>query len=107
MFRPSSGSDAGKTVVVVSDASPIRALHHLGLLHLCSTLYGRVIVPEAVRQELLRPTATCPALDVGDFTGFDVRSARSKPDALGVPADLDAGETEAITLALELVLTCC
>lgn len=89
-------------VVVVSDTSPIRALHHLGLLHLCRDLYQSVIVPEAVRQELRRPTATCLPLEITEHAGFEVRTPRSTPADLGVPSDLDAGETEAITLAIEL-----
>src|SRR2546430_1607578 len=36
------------------------------------------------------------------YAGFEVRVPRSTPGDLGVPADLDAGETEAITLAIEL-----
>jgi predicted nucleic acid-binding protein len=89
-------------VIVISDASPIRALHCLGLLSLCRDLYGSVIVPEAVRQELLQPTSTCPALNIRDYSDFDVRKPRSKSVDLGVPSDLDVGETEAITLAIEL-----
>ena len=89
-------------VVVVSDSSPIRALCHLGLLSLCRDLYGSVIVPEAVRQELRQPTMTCSALEITDYSGFEVRTPRSKPVDLGVPSDLDPGETEAITLAIEL-----
>jgi predicted nucleic acid-binding protein len=89
-------------VVVVSDSSPIRALHHLGLLSICRTLYGTVVVPEAVRGELRHPTATCPSLEITDHAGFEVRIPRSKPADLGVPFDLDPGETEAIVLALEM-----
>ncbi len=89
-------------IVVVSDTSPVRALHHLGLLSICHSLYGSVIVPEAVRQELRRPTSTCAALEIADVAGFEVRSPRANPSDLGVPPDLDAGETQAIALAIEL-----
>ena len=89
-------------IIVVSDASPIRALHHLGLLSLGRDLYGSVIVPEAVRRELLERTTTCPALEIREFEGFSVQAPRFKPSDLGVPPDLDPGETEAITLAIEL-----
>jgi predicted nucleic acid-binding protein len=89
-------------LVVVSDASPIRALHHLGLLSLCRDLYGSVIVPEAVRQELRHPTSTCQPLEIEGHAGFEVRAPRSNSVDLGVPSDLDAGEIEAITLAIEL-----
>lgn len=89
-------------VVVVSDSSPIRALHHLGLLSLCHDLYGSVIVPEAVGSELRSPTTTCPPLEITGHPGFEIRTPRSNPFELGVPADLDPGETQAITLAIEL-----
>lgn len=89
-------------LIVISDASPIRALHHLGLLSLCPDLYGPVIVPEAVRQELLKATTQCPALDIAQYAGFQVRSPSADPHSMGVPSDLDPGETEAIALALEL-----
>ena len=89
-------------VVVVTDSSPIRALHHLRLLSLCQDLYGSVIVPEAVQNELRSPTATCPKIEISEHPGFEVRTPRSNPVELGVPSDLDPGETQAITLALEL-----
>jgi predicted nucleic acid-binding protein len=41
-------------------------------------------------------------LEISDYTWFDVKGPTSDPAALGVPADLDAGETEAIALALEI-----
>jgi len=89
-------------IVVVSDSSPIRALHHLELISLCRDLYGSVIVPQTVREELRHPTSTCPAIEVTRFEGLEVRTPRSNPADLGVPSDLDAGETEAIALAIEL-----
>jgi uncharacterized protein len=89
-------------IVVVTDSSPLRALHHLGLLSLCQDLYGSVIVPEEVRNELRRPTATCPPIEISNHPGFEVRTPRSNPVDLGVPVDLDPGETQAITLAIEL-----
>lgn len=89
-------------IVVVTDCSPIRALHHLALLSLCRDLYGSVIVPEAVRRELQKPTTRCSTIEITDFPGFEVRAPHSKPNDFGVPSDLDVGETEAITLAAEL-----
>jgi predicted nucleic acid-binding protein len=89
-------------LLVVSDASPLRALHHLGLLTLCRDLYGQVIVPTAVQRELGNATSHCAALEIADYTWFEVKAPTAVPRALGVPPDLDAGETEAIALALEL-----
>jgi predicted nucleic acid-binding protein len=89
-------------VIVVSDSSPIRALNHLGLLSLCRDLYGSVIVPKAVEEELRRPTNTCPAIEIAGVPGFEIAIPRLKPESVGVPSDLDAGETQAIVLAIEL-----
>jgi predicted nucleic acid-binding protein len=87
--------------LVVSDASPLRALHHLELLTVCRELYGTVIVPTAVQRELRRATAHCPALEITDYAWFEVKAPTADPAALNIPEDLDAGETEAIALALE------
>jgi predicted nucleic acid-binding protein len=87
--------------VVVSDTSPIRALHHLGRLDLIRTLYGSALIPPAVRDELLRPSRTSPAIELSSYPWLIVRATQSSPADLGVPPDLDPGETEAITLAIE------
>ena len=89
-------------IVVVSDASPIRALAHLELLALCRDLYGSVVVPEAVQEELRQPTTTCRALEITDYGWVEVRRPQTNPHDLGVPTDLDKGEIDAIGLALEL-----
>ena len=50
--------------VVVSDTSPIRALHHLGLLHLLSKLFGEVLIPPAVAAELESPASGLTKIDI-------------------------------------------
>jgi predicted nucleic acid-binding protein len=89
-------------LIVISDSSPIRALDHLGLLELAPKLYGEVIIPEAVQKELRSATSVCRAIEITDCPGFIIRSPNADPAALGVPLDLDAGETDAIALAIEL-----
>ena len=88
--------------VVISDTSPIRALHHLALLHLCRDLYQTVLVPPAVTTELARPTRTCPAIDLAAFSWFSVRTPKPYAGPVNLPTELDGGEREAIVLALEL-----
>jgi hypothetical protein len=88
-------------VVVISDTSPIRALHYLGQVDLTRTLYGTVLLPPAVRDELRRPTRTSPAIDLSPYPWLVVRATQLPPAALGVPSDLDPGESEAIALAIE------
>jgi predicted nucleic acid-binding protein len=41
--------------VVVSDTSPIRCLDHLGLLEILPSLFGEVLIPPAVAEELREP----------------------------------------------------
>jgi predicted nucleic acid-binding protein len=65
-------------------------------------LYGCVVVPTAVCEELRKPTSVCPAIEVSDFPHLQVRTPQTKPADLGVPPDLDSGESEAIALAIEL-----
>ena len=91
----------GVPLIVVSDCSP-SALHHLSLLSLCPNLYESVVVPEAVEAELRQATTTCVAFEISDYPGFDVRRPHATAQSLAVPSDLDPGETEAITLAIEL-----
>jgi len=43
--------------VVVTDTSPINYLVQIGQMELLAKLFGRVIVPQAVLEELQRPQA--------------------------------------------------
>ena len=101
--------------VIVSDTSPIRALHHLQLLPLLSDFYGTVDVPEEVALELLKPRSRKHApIDVRSNPQFNVTAVRSptsgRLDPLA-PLDrnlfglLHAGERAALRLALETSAT--
>lgn len=87
-------------MIVVSDTSPLNYLILTGYVHLLEALYGRVVIPRAVWDELHKPGA--PALLRQWIEALpawvEVREA-SGPDA---SLNLDPGELEAITLALEL-----
>src|SRR3990172_11287050 len=87
-------------MIVVSDTPPLNYLVLLGVEHVLPVLLGEVIVPPGVLSELIRPETP----DV-------VRQWASQPPAwlhIQAPAsimtelDLDQGETEAISLSLEL-----
>ena len=87
-------------MIVIADTSPINYLILIDEIHLLRELYGQVILPEAVFEEMQRPT-----------TPEKVRSWIShRPEwvevrSLGVPTlplNLGAGEREVITLAQEL-----
>jgi len=78
---------------VVSNASPLIALEHIGHLQLLEQLFGTVLVPPAVVCEVV-PTVTLPA-----WIGQQGLAQPVGPRILG--ASLGPGESEAISLALE------
>ncbi|HEX5397721.1 MAG TPA: DUF3368 domain-containing protein [Verrucomicrobiae bacterium] len=82
-------------MIVVSDTSPLTALLTVGRCDLLAKLFDEVVVPEAVRAELLRNHPRLP--EWLRVTGVK-DTARVRQYAQSV----DAGEAEAIELALEL-----
>jgi predicted nucleic acid-binding protein len=90
-------------MIVVADAGPLIYLSEVGLLHLLRDLYGVVIVPREVYQEVVvrgegqpgaAEVAACGWIQVSD-------GSQTNPLRAGLMAELDAGESAAITLALE------
>jgi uncharacterized protein len=91
--------------LVVSDTSPVRALNHLGLLHVLEDLFTTVLVPPAVRDELLKPTRTCPAIDISRMPFLRVQPPQDLARVSSFGAALDPGEAEALVLAVEVHAT--
>jgi predicted nucleic acid-binding protein len=89
-------------MIVVADTSPINYLILIEEIDILTKMYGRVVIPRAVRDELLRPSA--PEMVrawIGQLpTWLEVHIPVNAPDALLVK--LDAGERDAILLAEEL-----
>ena len=86
-------------MLVISDTSPVRALHYVGALNLLGELYGRVLVPSAVANECMQGTQYLAAVPIRHYSFIETidPSARIVMDPL-----LDAGEVAAISLAVEL-----
>lgn len=80
-------------MLVVSDTSPLTALLQIGRIDVPQTVFGRVLIPYAVRDELLREHALLPEW-------IEVFLPKTIPQSV-LAAGLDLGETEAIALALE------
>lgn len=80
--------------VVVSDASPLIALHRIDHIALLEALFGTVAIPPAVKVEVT-PGVPLPGW-------VEERSLAQPSSAQVLRAVLDAGESEAIALALEL-----
>jgi predicted nucleic acid-binding protein len=88
---------------IVSNASPLINLARIGKLDLFHKLYGELIVPEAVWQEVVVEGAGHPGADeVKTAPWIKVRAVNNKPLVQVLRQDLDAGEAEAIALALEV-----
>ena len=81
---------------VVADTSPLVALHQISLLHILPTLLGRVLIPEAVFKEALSVKLE-PWIEVKPLQGPIAGTIRS--------ANIGLGETEAISLAVEIGAT--
>jgi predicted nucleic acid-binding protein len=82
--------------LTVSDTSPVLNLSRIGQLDLLRLLYDRVAIPPAVNAELIRS-----GVDVSPLTWLSVANAKDRNRVSQFQRDLDAGEAEAIVLALE------
>lgn len=82
-------------MIVVSDTSPLTALLTVGQSDILPKLFDEVIVPEAVRVELLRSHPRLPEW-------LHVAGVKDTARVKQYLESVDVGEAEAIELALEL-----
>jgi predicted nucleic acid-binding protein len=82
-------------MIVVSDTSVVTALIQIGRIDLLAGIFGAVVIPEAVADELAVSHVALPAW----IRTMCVRNKRMVEDLF---IELDAGESEAIALASEL-----
>ena len=88
--------------IVVSDTSPLRALQHLDLVPILRQLYDHVYIPDVVAAELRRAPRRFPAFDLSAFPFLVIESVHDRKRFVELQGKrLDAGEVEAILLALE------
>lgn len=89
-------------MIVVADTSPINYLIQINADHLLPRLYGRIVIPSAVMQELRDSRAPAAVhLWLGQMPQWaEVRLPSVDPDAKLLR--LDGGEREAIQLSQEL-----
>jgi predicted nucleic acid-binding protein len=87
--------------IVISNTSPIFYLHRLGQLELLHRLYGRILVPEAVVEEL--KTGGDQGEDVPDIADYDWIEVSSVhvPEVVSLIMDLGPGEAQVLAMALE------
>ena len=83
-------------MIVVADTSPLVALHQISLLSIIPALFGVVLIPPAVAQE---------AISVNLESWMQITPLQQPiPDSIR-RAGIGLGETEAISLALEIQAT--
>jgi predicted nucleic acid-binding protein len=89
-------------VIVVADTSPLNYLIQLDQGSLLGDLYGKVLVPEAVARELMHAgTPDSVRLWIASPPPW-LSQVRVTQQDLSLPVHLGPGESEAISLALEL-----
>ena len=82
-------------IVVVSDTSAISALLQVDEVHILEQLYGQILIPEAVQQELAKSHDALPAfIQLAPVETSSILNERLR--------ELDKGEAYAITLAEQL-----
>jgi predicted nucleic acid-binding protein len=89
--------------IIVSDTSCIGYLIQINLLHLLQTLYGEIIIPAAVNDEILQLENKEHTLS--EFKNADwikIYSTHNLSNVSKYKNILDRGELEAISIAIEL-----
>lgn len=90
-------------MIVVSDTTPISSLYQIGRLELFPRLFKKIIIPDAVYNEILELEKK--GFNIDEITSADwieVKKPESSDLVETLLNDLDYGESEAIALAKEL-----
>lgn len=86
-------------MIVISDTTAITNLHQIKMLILVKQLYGKIIIPAKVYEELSRFGNQKQIVDAADW--IHIQEVKNKVLLAEITEILDAGEAEAITLAIE------
>jgi uncharacterized protein len=89
-------------LIVVSDTSPILNLARIGRLELLPSLYHQVLIPSGVYGELTASRRDLPpSIDLASESWLIIATANDQKRVEELLKELDAGEAEAIVLAIE------
>jgi len=90
-------------MIVIADTSPISYLVSIREIDILPKLYGRVLVPPSVYDELRHPRApeAVRSWIAAPQAWFEVRATSLAPDEELLKADIEIGERDAILLAQE------
>jgi hypothetical protein len=90
-------------MIIVSDTSPIVNLAAIGRLDLIPKLFGKVYLPFAVYEEIVVKGAGQPgAAEIQHASWVEIRTCNNPSLLQQLLLELDPGESEAISLAIEL-----
>ena len=90
-------------MIVVSDTSPLMNLAVVGRLDVLQQLYGHILVPDSVRDEIVVKGKAKPGVtDIGTLEWIEIRHVDDRTRVNMLRLELDMGEAEAIALALEV-----
>jgi len=90
-------------VIVISDTSPIVNLAAVGQLELLRQLYSKIVIPQAVRHEIVVVGAGQPgAIEVEASDWIQTHQVTNRTMVSSLQLEVDDGEAEAIALAAEL-----
>jgi len=90
-------------MIFVSNTSPISNLAKVGQLSLMPQLYGRILIPCAVHEELLDIRAGNTVITaVRSATWIDIQSVQNQKLVNDLRTRVNVGEAEAIALAIEV-----
>ena len=89
-------------MIVVSNTSPIVNLAAVDQLHLLKQIYGRLLIPRAVYREIAVVGSGLPGAAEGESEEWiETRAVKDNSLVVALSAELDAGEAEAIALAVQ------
>ncbi|GAA4399139.1 DUF3368 domain-containing protein [Nibrella viscosa] len=89
-------------MIVISDTSILNAFYKIRLLALLPALYGKVIIPQKVYDELMADDVLANWLSSAHPHWLAIHPVQRSQTVEHLLVDMDAGEAEALTLAQEI-----
>lgn len=90
-------------MIVISDTSPITSLAAIGKLDLLQKVYGTIIIPQGVYNEMANLAYEVPGTkEVKTLDWIETKTVSNLALVEQLKTELDQGESEAIALAIEL-----
>ncbi|MBD1844050.1 DUF3368 domain-containing protein [Cyanobacteria bacterium FACHB-63] len=90
-------------MTIVCNTSPITNLAAITQLELLHSIFGEIVIPQAVYDELTNVGYSVPGtVEVQTASWIKVMTVQNRPQVASFQQQVDTGEAEAIALALEL-----